>query len=176
MSFSSNDTMRPLALQRSHSLPHLTNSREDSGVALSASGSCSGLNNLGYGSDVGSSGRRHRHHHHHHRHHDLKIPYGARLVADLRQLITLKQHYYPEGGWGWLVTYIGILINCIAHGLQLSAGVFLLQTAHIFPHLTVAAALRMQSVGTITTLIDLGSPWGVCLIGKLKHHLCAPLR
>uniref|UniRef100_A0A182X5A9 Uncharacterized protein n=1 Tax=Anopheles quadriannulatus TaxID=34691 RepID=A0A182X5A9_ANOQN len=138
MSFSSNDTMRPLALQRSHSLPHLINSREDSGVALSASGSCSGLNNLGYGSD-GSSGRRHRHHHHHHRHHDLKIPYGARLVADLRQLITLKQHYYPEGGWGWLVTYIGIIINCIAHGLQLSAGVFLLQTAHIFPHLTVAA-------------------------------------
>ncbi|XP_035919385.1 lysine-specific demethylase 7A-like [Anopheles stephensi] len=141
MSFSSNDTMRPLALQRSHSLPHLMNSREDSGVALSASGSCSGLNNLGYGSDAGSSGRRHRHHHHHHhhRHHDLKIPYGARLVADLRQLITLKQHYYPEGGWGWLVTYIGIIINCIAHGLQLSAGVFLLQTAHIFPHLTVAA-------------------------------------
>uniref|UniRef100_A0A182QM13 Monocarboxylate transporter n=1 Tax=Anopheles farauti TaxID=69004 RepID=A0A182QM13_9DIPT len=146
MSFSSNDTLRPLALQRSHSLPHLTNSREDSGVALSASGSCSGLHNLGYGSDGSGtgSGRRlhHRHHHHHHhRHHDLKIPYGARLVADLRQLITLKQHYYPEGGWGWLVTYIGIVVNCIAHGLQLSAGVFLLQTGtHIFPHLTVAAA------------------------------------
>ncbi|XP_058063354.1 uncharacterized protein LOC131213344 [Anopheles bellator] len=145
MSFSYSDPMRPLALQRSHSLPQLLSSREDSGVALSASGSCGGLNNFGYGSD-GSWTRRHRHHHHHHYHHhhryrqpDLKIPYGARLVADLRQLITLKQHYYPEGGWGWLVTYIGIVIHCIAHGLQLSAGVLLLQTANFFPHVTVAA-------------------------------------
>uniref|UniRef100_A0A4Y0BKF6 Major facilitator superfamily (MFS) profile domain-containing protein n=1 Tax=Anopheles funestus TaxID=62324 RepID=A0A4Y0BKF6_ANOFN len=173
MSFSSNDTIRPLALQRSHSLPHLTNSREDSGVALSASGSCSGLNNLGYGSD-GSSGRRHRHHHHHHhhhhRHHDLKIPYGARLVADLRQLITLKQHYYPEGGWGWLVTYIGIIINCIAHGLQLSAGVFLLQTAHIFPHLTVAAGW----LGALSTAVALFiSPITIAVCKRKSTRLTA---
>ncbi|KFB52159.1 AGAP000795-PB-like protein [Anopheles sinensis] len=174
MSFSSNDTLRPLALQRSHSLPHLMNSREDSGVALSASGSCSGLNNLGYGSDGSSTKQRHRHHHHHlshhHRHHDLKIPYGARLVADLRQLITLKQHYYPEGGWGWLVTYIGVVVHCIAHGLQLSAGVFLLQTAHIFPHLTVAAGW----LGALSTAVALFiSPITIAVCKRKSTRLTA---
>ncbi|EDS28020.1 conserved hypothetical protein [Culex quinquefasciatus] len=106
MSFSSNDTMRPLALQRSQSLPQL-NSREDSGVGLSGTGSCSGINNIGYESSAGSGGHHHRHHrHHHHRHYrnEVKIPYGTRLVADLRQLMTLRQHYYLEGGWGWLLT------------------------------------------------------------------------
>lgn len=27
----------------------------------------------------------------------LQVPYNTRLVADLRQLMTLRQHYYPEG-------------------------------------------------------------------------------
>lgn len=136
MSFSSNDTMRPLAMQRSQSLPQL-HSREDSGVGLSGSGSCSGINNMAYESS--GSHRSHKHHRHYRNGNELKIPYGARLVADLRQLMTLRQHYYPEGGWGWLLTVIGFTIHCICHGLHLSAGVFMMEMASIFRQRPTAA-------------------------------------
>lgn len=45
------------------------------------------------------------------------------LVAELRQLITLRQHYYPEGGWGWLVLASSLAVQILSHGLQLGAGV-----------------------------------------------------
>ena len=49
----------------------------------------------------------------------------------LRDLRTLKQHYYPEGGWGWCVVLASILVNILAHGLQLSlAIIFLHNLAH----------------------------------------------
>ena len=38
----------------------------------------------------------------------------------LRDLRTLKQHYYPEGGWGWLVITVAILVNIIAVGTQVN--------------------------------------------------------
>lgn len=49
---------------------------------------------------------------------------AARLVADLRQLLTLKQHYYPEGGWGWVVLVCAVLVHILSHGLVTSAGLF----------------------------------------------------
>lgn len=51
------------------------------------------------------------------------MSFNTRLVADLRQLMTLRQHYYPEGGWGWLVLSIGFIVQCISHGLHMSIGV-----------------------------------------------------
>lgn len=51
--------------------------------------------------------------------------YNNRLVTDLRQLMTLHQHYYPEGGWGWIILFIATLVQCIAHGLHMAVGVLL---------------------------------------------------
>ena len=48
---------------------------------------------------------------------------STRLVADLRQLLTLKQHYYPEGGWGWVVLWTGALGQLLGPGLHGAAGV-----------------------------------------------------
>ncbi|XP_015599821.1 uncharacterized protein LOC107269909 [Cephus cinctus] len=56
----------------------------------------------------------------------------SRLVADLRQLLTLKQHYYPEGGWGWVVLVVGILVQILSHGIHGAAGIFLQQVAARF--------------------------------------------
>ncbi|XP_023288269.1 biorientation of chromosomes in cell division protein 1-like 1, partial [Orussus abietinus] len=56
----------------------------------------------------------------------------ARLVADLRQLLTLKQHYYPEGGWGWVIIVVGILVQILTHGLHGASGVLLQQVANKF--------------------------------------------
>jgi hypothetical protein len=56
-----------------------------------------------------------------------QIPYEARLVTDFRQLVTLRQHYYPEGKWGWIVLCIVCIVQCISHGFHLSVGVFALE-------------------------------------------------
>ena len=36
---------------------------------------------------------------------------------------TIRQHYYPEGGWGFVVLIVAILVQIISHGLQLSFGI-----------------------------------------------------
>ena len=57
---------------------------------------------------------------------------SSRLVADLRQLLTLKQHYYPEGGWGWVIIVVGVLVQILAHGMHGAVGTLLLQAATRF--------------------------------------------
>lgn len=81
---------------RSRSLPHLLTFR-DSGVGYS--GSCSGAEP------------------------EIKVSNCQKFVYDIRQLLTLKQHYYPEGGWGWVVVVCGCLVQCISFGLQGASGV-----------------------------------------------------
>lgn len=54
------------------------------------------------------------------------------LAADLRQLHTLKQHYYPEGGWGWVVLLVGMLVQMLSHGVHGSSGILLRQVADKF--------------------------------------------
>lgn len=55
----------------------------------------------------------------------LQISYDTRLVADLRQLLTLRQHYYPEGGWGFVILIITIFVQCVSHGLHMSSGILI---------------------------------------------------
>lgn len=59
---------------------------------------------------------------------------SQQLVADLRQLLTLRQHYYPEGGWGWVVLVAGLLVQILSHGAHGAVGVFLQQTTLKFGH------------------------------------------
>lgn len=42
-------------------------------------------------------------------------------VAQVRRL--LWRHYYPEGGWGYVVVTCCILVNILNHGLQLAYGI-----------------------------------------------------
>lgn len=65
---------------------------------------------------------------------------SRQLVADLRQLLTLKQHYYPEGGWGWIVLLAGLLVQILSHGTHGAVSVFLQQIAVKFgPHVRMQA-------------------------------------
>lgn len=43
--------------------------------------------------------------------------------------MTLRQHYYPEGGWGWVLVVVGFLVQTISHGLHMSLGVFAIEVA-----------------------------------------------
>lgn len=39
---------------------------------------------------------------------------------------TIKQHYYPEGGWGFVIVAVSTLVAVINHGLHMSSGVILM--------------------------------------------------
>ncbi|XP_054006896.1 uncharacterized protein LOC128891440 isoform X2 [Hylaeus anthracinus] len=93
----------PVPLYRSRSLPRL--SVHDSGVA------CSGNEHTPV------AGQTHN---------------AKQLVADFKQLHTLKQHYYPEGGWGWVVLVVGVLVQVLSHGIHGAGGVVLQQVAEMF--------------------------------------------
>lgn len=127
---------RDSSLRRSHSLPYIASTNTSrTFIALGYSGSCSdlGLTQYGYNKETHRE-VRHRHHrrrhNHHHRHRQDEPKNGARL--DLRQLMTLRQHYYPEGGWGFIIIFIGLIMQCIAHGIHMSAGVVLVEIMRTF--------------------------------------------
>ncbi|KAL6264408.1 hypothetical protein P5V15_004517 [Pogonomyrmex californicus] len=40
--------------------------------------------------------------------------------SQLQARRLLCRHYYPEGGWGWIVTFVGTLVNILGPGLQFS--------------------------------------------------------
>lgn len=115
-------------LYKSRSLPHLI-AQFDSGVG-SQSNSYSGVDydTPGAGNSVeGQNVPRRNSSHCYHQHVELeKVSYtiaANKLVADIRQLLTLKQHYYPEGGWGWVIIFVSVLVQILTHGLQVGSGV-----------------------------------------------------
>ena len=44
---------------------------------------------------------------------------------------TFRQHYYPEGGWGWVITFCCFLVNIFTTGLQLSFSVLYLEIIRV---------------------------------------------
>ena len=58
---------------------------------------------------------------------------GVKLVAILnpfdknhKNLRTLKQHYYPEGGWGWVIVLVTLCVQIISHGLQFALAMYVM--------------------------------------------------
>lgn len=47
------------------------------------------------------------------------------IAINARKKITLNKHYYPEGGWGYVIIIITILVHLISHGLQLASGLLM---------------------------------------------------
>lgn len=44
-----------------------------------------------------------------------------RPATDFRKEATLRRHYYPEGGWGYVIVTCSVLVHFIGIGLQLAA-------------------------------------------------------
>ncbi|KAG8246107.1 hypothetical protein J6590_023806 [Homalodisca vitripennis] len=53
-------------------------------------------------------------------------------TIDSRKATTLYRHYYLEGGWGWVVITVSVLVHLLCHGLQLSWGILMEPTARRF--------------------------------------------
>ena len=43
------------------------------------------------------------------------------------QMSGIRQHFYPEGGWGWVIAVTAVLVQVIAYGLQVGLAVFFIQ-------------------------------------------------
>ena len=50
----------------------------------------------------------------------------AKAIRKLR-IAGIFQHYYPEGGWGYLIIISALLVQILAHGVQLSMGMVMVQ-------------------------------------------------
>ncbi|KAL9699588.1 hypothetical protein quinque_003029 [Culex quinquefasciatus] len=76
---------------------------------------------------------------------------------------TIKQHYYPEGGWGWIVIVVGIMIHVLTHGLQTSAGVLIVAACRRY---------RIESiVDTANLAVAILSPAGLFQVGADGGHV-----
>lgn len=118
-------------LQRSQSLPEIVPDNHDSGVGLSAaSGSCGDIDQIIVVNQKKNNAKRHK-----------QVPYEARLVSELRQLMTLRQHYYPEGNYGWIIIVVGVAVQCICHGIHMSSGVFILEVSKMFSQKHISSGL-----------------------------------
>ncbi len=53
---------------------------------------------------------------------DAGVVVGVAQQRKLR-IASIFQHYYPEGGWGFVVLTCGALAQALAHGTQLASGV-----------------------------------------------------
>ncbi|XP_013774627.1 monocarboxylate transporter 10-like [Limulus polyphemus] len=45
---------------------------------------------------------------------------------------TIRQHYYPEGGWGWVVCACAVFVHGLTTGVQLSYGMFYVEVLRMF--------------------------------------------
>jgi len=65
---------------------------------------------------------------------------------------TIRQHYYPEGGWGFVVVIVAIIVQIITHGLQLSFGILILAIKRRWPD---AGYVQITSLGSLCMAIGL---------------------
>ena len=58
---------------------------------------------------------------------------NSTIPEDEAKKPTIGRHYYPEGGWGWLVLVAAICVHILSHGLHLAGGTFLDCVGEKFP-------------------------------------------
>ena len=53
---------------------------------------------------------------------------------------TFRQHYYPEGGWGWIITICAAIVQIFTTGIQLSFGILYIHILKVFGHESVMSS------------------------------------
>lgn len=62
-------------------------------------------------------------------HKNCRLP---EVPLDARKTYTLRKHYYPEGGWGWIIIVCSVLVHVLNQGLQLSSSQIVVPGAQKF--------------------------------------------
>jgi hypothetical protein len=92
-------------------------SRQDTSTTISSfSTSCSNLDSSEISSTSKRQGNNVRTREKYHE--------GLSAFGDEKTIKRLKSHYYPEGGWGYLIALISCVVHMTNHGLQNSFSVF----------------------------------------------------
>ena len=74
----------------------------------------------------------------------------------------IRQHFYPEGGWGWVIVFCSFLAQCLTTGLLLSGGIL---------HLSMIITF-LPTIHTHTTWV-VAMAWSVSLgASPVITHLC----
>ncbi|KAK8785070.1 hypothetical protein V5799_008566 [Amblyomma americanum] len=55
-----------------------------------------------------------------------EVPGVSKAALEKPSVSTIRQHYYPEGGWGWVVFACALLVHMLTHGVQGAYGLLLI--------------------------------------------------
>ncbi|XP_053678327.1 monocarboxylate transporter 8-like [Anopheles nili] len=108
--------------------------------------------------------------HHHHHHH---LPHQQRASSRMSNTSTstIKQHYYPEGGWGWIVVLVGVLVHVLTHGLQTAVGVLILAAGRCYRVESIALTGWLGALSTAVALFI--SPITIAVCKRKSTRLTA---
>lgn len=59
---------------------------------------------------------------------------------------TIKQHYYPEGGWGWVVVFCALVVQILSHGLHMAYGVIMQESFRRFSQATFIESGKIRTL------------------------------
>ncbi|XP_055616380.1 monocarboxylate transporter 12-like isoform X2 [Toxorhynchites rutilus septentrionalis] len=84
---------------------------------------------------------------------------------------TIKQHYYPEGGWGWIIIVVGLMVHTLTHGLQTSVGILMVETRRRFH---IDSIIDTGWLGALSTAVALFiSPITIAVCKRKSTRLTA---
>ncbi|XP_054715046.1 monocarboxylate transporter 13-like [Uloborus diversus] len=81
---------------------------------------------------------------------------------DHLKISTIRQHYYPEGGWGWVVCVCAFLVNALTSGLLLSYGIFNREVLHEFGQEHEQQAMWLGCTSVSLSLLSSPIIVGIC--------------
>ncbi|XP_023224834.1 monocarboxylate transporter 10-like [Centruroides sculpturatus] len=84
---------------------------------------------------------------------ECRLKHQGSLAVDETKTSTIKQHYYPEGGWGWVVCVCAVLIHMLSTGLHSAFGFFLLEILKKFKK--DSDVVQAVCVGALSTTVTL---------------------
>ncbi|XP_036139120.1 uncharacterized protein LOC105838603 isoform X2 [Monomorium pharaonis] len=98
----------------------------------------------------------------------------ARPAVDFRKEATLRRHYYPEGGWGYVIVTCSVLVHFIGVGLQLAApGCWHITAERKFRHPPLHSAGWLGAMSTGVALLV--SPITIAFCRKKSTRVTAVL-
>ncbi|XP_077488487.1 monocarboxylate transporter 10-like isoform X1 [Amblyomma americanum] len=84
-----------------------------------------------------------------------EVPGVSKAALEKPSVSTIRQHYYPEGGWGWVVFACALLVHMLTHGVQGAYGLLLIVIRQQFHDDDDAYTLHEVCLGAVSTAVAL---------------------
>ncbi|XP_066984132.1 monocarboxylate transporter 10-like isoform X2 [Macrobrachium rosenbergii] len=72
---------------------------------------------------------------------------------DPNKKATIGRHYYPEGGWGWIILTMALLVQISSHGFHQATGLLILHMVKEFPSISYISASWLGALSTSLALL-----------------------